>query len=256
MDESKRQAASERWRDLAGDVRIGFKNTRDKGLIEAEMRVPEWPEWVVSGLFALHEGRLVLVELRILPAEDRDPPGWGRGAKSTEEAFKRLVADSPRLKAMRPKPHIGEWSRDRARLSELELGAGLSAKMLKDIRTGPLFDGVQSFAGFITASSPAAPEVYEQMSESPNPGRHRRDDLHWAEWARRIHEKTASPTRSPIRGVAEDTGLKWTQVRDIAHECRSHGFLGDPIPGRGGGYMTEKAREVLKAAKRQKGKRR
>jgi hypothetical protein len=94
------------------------------------------------------------------------------------------------------------------------------------------------------------------MSESPNPGRHRRDDLYWAEWARRIHEKTATTTRSPISDVADELNLSRARVRDIAHECRKHGFLSDPIPGRGGGFMTEKAREVLKAAKRQKGRKR
>jgi len=266
MDENARDAALKRWHEyrlkLKDDVRVEFKGN---GRVEAEMRVPDCPEWVVSALFAQHEERLVLVELRILPAEDRWPPKWYEDAKWLADAEDRVLAGKPpRPPATKPRPPIGQWSQDSARLDELKLGGGLPMAMLKSIRFAPLFDAVQTHAGFYAAKSYSrqsrryasyaslvAPEVYEKMAEAPNPGRHRRDDLHWAEWARRIDEATKS-SRQPITVVAEDTGFTREQVRDTAHNCRAYGFLSPPIPGRGGGELTDKARQILKAAARKR----
>lgn len=244
----KNQRAVERWKNLKTNG--AFQMLPDNKII-AEMNVSGSPEWMVSALFALYDGDLLPVEIRVFPAEHRAPPDWSEGTKSTQEAAERLM----RIRGNRFSPDIGEWSRDVTGLDELRVHNGVTAGLLKKVKIGPLFDLVHSWSGFIAATSMAAPEVYTRMAATPNPGRHRRDDLHWAEWSRRIHEKTISSTRSPIADVARETGLERDQVRDIAHECRAHGFLGpSSMPRRGGGLMTDQAKSVLESALR--GKRR
>jgi len=246
------KGGTQRVKSLKGEAR---HQIFDNGTAVCETRLPGRPEWMMSGRFVLHEDRLLLVEVRIFPAEDRNPPGLLDGAKTPQEAALRVAKHrgGEHSAALRPVPHIGEWSQDPTRIAELGIEEGLPATAFRELRTGPLFEEIQAWSA-LRAESQEAKEVYARMAATPNPGRQRRDDLHFAEWSRRIAEKTRTNPQSPIQAVADETGFDRNQVRDIAHECRSRGFLGR-VPGRGGGYLTDKARGVLNVARR-KGRKR
>jgi hypothetical protein len=78
---------------------------------------------------------------------------------------------------------IGEWSQDPQRIALLGIEGGLPATAPRDLRTGPLFEEIQTWSA-PRPESREAKEVYSRMAATPNPGRTRRDDLHFAEWAR------------------------------------------------------------------------
>lgn len=184
------------------------------------LRMPD-PGWAATALFMLVEERFVLTELRVVPAETSPPD------------------------------QFGEWSRTPEGVND---PAGITMTLLQELRLGDLLEPISWVAkGLATAAPPEGepPEMtaaWQQLAESSNPGRRPRSDAHFAAWASRISNATADPATRlrPIAAVADETGLRRAQVRDIAHEARRRKVLTDPPAGaRGGGMLTQKGRDLL-----------
>jgi hypothetical protein len=200
----------------------------------SEIDLPDYPGWSVAACFIPVNDRPVLVELRVVPAQQDNAPGGSSWWP-------------------------GEWERTKDGVLDPD---GIPMYLLKEIRAGDLFEPIQklaqnlAYAGRKKGSNFGADEkVWRRFAEAPD-GRSK-DDLYYAKWAARISEKTTDPgTRNrPIAALADDTGLEREQIRDIAHRARRLKVLSDPpTRGRGGGLLTEKGRRLLSEASKKKGK--
>ncbi|HXA73605.1 MAG TPA: hypothetical protein VNV83_05140 [Acidimicrobiales bacterium] len=205
-------------------------------------------DWVAAGLFMIVEERPVLVELRIVPAEDRIPEG-----QADDAALKAYYADLRRRK--RPEPRPGEWSQEPEGVIDTD---GVPIALLRRLTLMDLYEDVQEFAQNLAYTDRKPGRTYRAAEErrwrqlANYPGSAPKDDLFYARWAERIATCTADPEtrRNPIAAVAERTGVERSSVRDIAHNARRKGLLTrPPSGGRGGGYLTDKAKQLLEEPK-------
>jgi hypothetical protein len=215
-----------------------------EGRARCEIRIPG-SDWVAAALFVEVDEKFVLAELRVLPAEHRLPDD-----AQLEDIKKR---DAELRRSNMTAPNIGEWSQTPEGIAD---PGGLPMGLLRELRLADLWEPISYVAHNLAHTGPQedrrAPEEFErawrQMADAPNPGRKPRTDAHFAAWANRISLRTSDPvtSRRPIAAVADDTGMTREQIRDIAHEARSRGFLTRPPAGaRGGGVLTQKGRDLL-----------
>lgn len=200
--------AVDRWKEVNPLAGLHF----DEDSAQVDMPHPMEPEWRVWARYVLREHRLVLIDLRVFP---NGVAGWSTVS--------------------------GQIPPDCA--------DGITAEMLRDIRFGDLFEPVSAWAGLKTAlqtDDDTADEVLAEMAKSPNPGRGRRPDRFYAEWARRIHDATTAGSKSPIQDVADEVGtITREQLRDLATEARKRKLYAPRGRGKGGGYLTGLGQQVL-----------
>jgi len=81
----------------------------------------------------------------------------------------------------------------------------------------------------------------------PRPGRRGRDQLYYAEWARRYVEACSIAPRSPLKHlVATSPAETEGTIRAFLNRARAKGLLTKAPAGKSGGELTRKARELLK----------
>lgn len=88
------------------------------------------------------------------------------------------------------------------------------------------------------------PKETEQWLRSRRPGRRGREDYYYAVWAARYVAALAAPT--PVKALSEAHHLSASQIRNILYACRDRGLLTDSPPGKAGGELTPKARQLLR----------
>lgn len=182
--------------------------------------------WAIAGRFATDaEGRRVLCELRVMPAEGAELPTGGS------------AADPP--------------------------AGGLTARDLRRLKIGKLARGLERHLD-ATEYRPEAPTRRETLYAPPEvvellgsrkrrptrPGRRGHPLEFYAEAARAYVESLGS--RQPVVEAARALGEAWgceppsiRYVRGLLDSARRRGLLTRPQPGRAGGELTEKGRAAL-----------
>jgi hypothetical protein len=120
---------------------------------------------------------------------------------------------------------------------------GITTRMLREIRTGAIIASAR-MTGRVLASY--LPDGAPDLSVSERVGRRGRDDRFYARWAAEYVAACARSTR-PVADLAARHHLSPSQVRNLVHACRhKRGMLTDPLPGKAGGELTDRAIELLK----------
>lgn len=116
---------------------------------------------------------------------------------------------------------------------------GITADVLRAVRFGPLIDDVnQHLAG------------HQAKTRLPGPAQARaRSDEYYARVAANYSDLVnQQQAKSPNVILAEQLGLRTSQVRDLILACRNRELLTKAPAGRPGGHLTDKARAILEAA--------
>lgn len=79
------------------------------------------------------------------------------------------------------------------------------------------------------------------------PGRRGRDERDYAEIAALYVDLLAAGDQTPVDTLAAKTYLSPSQLRNLLYEARRRGLLTKAAPGRAGGTLTDKARQLLEA---------
>jgi hypothetical protein len=183
--------------------------------------------WWAYALFARHDDRDVLVELRIFPGTGHRYP---------------FLDDYDHATA----PEIGTWSGSRGDLVDMPAD-GITARLLRDIRLTDLTARMQRERYVIEFMHGMRDRMRTRDARDVpvRPGRAGKPDIYYARWARRYVERLSA--RSPIAELAAEHGLKPEQVRDVIHEARVRELLTKGSRGKAGGALTEKALKLLKS---------
>jgi hypothetical protein len=214
----------------------------DRETHEVWLEQPLGAGWVAAQRLALQGGRVVVAELRVLPAE-RDWTG-------------------------RPRPP-GRWSVDeRSGLAEPVPSGGVTARQLRTIRLGPrLHLGPRAAAlvrALSTAWGPAAPGDAARPPMAPTPAqasepppKQRRGPQPWPKvrYARLAEAFVQALGRSgvdPVPAAGRRLGLTRTQARDALNRARRKGTARPQLltrpsaPGLADGALTDECKRILR----------
>jgi hypothetical protein len=186
------------------------------------------PGWIAAYRVVPVDGRPVIAEVRLFPAEPRRDPGrWSAETLGSGATVPLGGLPFAAVRALKPSKHLhATWPQ------------------------------VVNVMRKVAGGAPLERQGFTEPAQLPprRPGRRGHDDLFYASWAER-YERAASSSRRPIRVLVEEfeaEGRSFTDgyVRDVVHRARKRGFLTGEEPGRGVGKLTPKARRVLAAQAR------
>lgn len=189
---------------------------------ETWVEVAVGDEWTVAYRLVPQEGRPVVAEVRVYPRE--------RGSDA------------------------GRWSHDAAAvpLGGLPSSVARSSIVTQDVlnayprivRQMQKQHGAEAIErAFLTRHG------FSRKAKEPpkHPGRAGRPDLFYAQLAREYVELLGGPV--PVnKALAKQRSYSETYTRSLVHEARRRGLLTLSPPGRAGGTLTEKARDLLRDA--------
>lgn len=118
--------------------------------------------------------------------------------------------------------------------------AGITTRMLRQIRTGDLYAALRAASRQAGAYVGVTPDV----SVGTRVGRRGRGDRYYAVWAAEYVEALTRSVR-PVDDLAQRHNLSASQIRNLMHSCRRRGLLTASPPGRAGGELTSRARDLL-----------
>lgn len=203
------------------------------------VRVPEmWLEapidddWVIAYRLVAQQGRLVIGELRIIPAEPA-----------------------------RPDQEPGTWSGEFLGLQAGDVvpRGGITSALRNRIRVGLHVDQLaQMVAKLRRAYGEGADAWFQRVSGAAPPlERHRRASSADDSKILRVAQAYAAvvQSRDPIQRVARRLRLDATTVRRRVHQARGRGYLTSTNQGVRAGELTETARAALRAQAEKRGTR-
>ncbi len=118
-----------------------------------------------------------------------------------------------------------------------EVVPAVTADLLRSIRFGPLVDQVnQHLARHREVPPNGDPRDFPAGS-----------DEYLAAFAARYTHRIAVGSKRPNADLADELGMRPSQIRDLVFACRKKGFLTAAAAGRSTGVLTEKAAEILRA---------
>jgi hypothetical protein len=128
-----------------------------------------------------------------------------------------------------------------------------TARYLRQVKFGPAMQLISSALRVRSVGRELGDGWFQDVRR---PGRRGRADLDYAEWAKRYVEAMARNPRAPIRQMVEDDATKGVhrtddEVRAHVNKARDRGLLTRSDPGRPGGELTPKAKQLLDAIQRQ-----
>lgn len=205
----------------------------------------EWDASATGPIWAYHEQEAWVFALRI---------DWRDG---------QFIADELRVFPS------GGWEVGSPRWTggvELAPGIGLTARMLRGFRFGAVY--AEARRQLMPPKSGSEDDViewhdlilregsdHEEVADSPPPQRRGRPPLKDEELAMAAYlydQAIREGARDPVSRVAsrlDDPNPD--RIRQVIYKCRNRGFLtAAPAPGRPGGELTEKSRQVLQELKR------
>jgi hypothetical protein len=207
---------------------IGMVRRKDVKALECWVETPVGDEWVAASRVISQDGQLAIAELRIFPAEKQ----------------RRMRADDP-----------GTWSAERLGGAAKAPPGGLRASVLPRVPLTTHYRFAQEFATELDAMDLIAglrtPERVKPKESRPRRGRKGRPDLFYAEIAQAYVRAVEAGSRSPVLDVARRRRLPPPRMRDAVFEARERGLLARQAPGRGVGYLTQKAVALLAAKKKE-----
>ena len=215
-------------------VRAVHRWEGDQLVRELWVEVPHG-DWLAAYRFLPVDGRPVLAEVRVFPAESvpRDPGRWSEQAVPEGGVPARVLRELRTSVADEVRRHVLQ-----------QLAGKRGAAWILDSF------GLQRM-GFT-----------EAILDAPHrPGRRGRDEAFYASIAVRYAVLVATGTRTPIQDLAKElVGQgEWfspESVRQLVTKARARGLLTEAPPGRAGGVATERAWELVKTERRKTRKRR
>jgi hypothetical protein len=193
--------------------------------------------WMVAYRLVVKSGRPVLAEVRLFPNDPGEPSGSGR------------------------------WSEDPSAVPP----EGIPGRALRAIKLGVPLKRFSGFLRGLERNPTFAKQLLGPFGIQPGskivrrrPGRAGRLDSFYLAWAAAYVEQLAAGSRRPVRDLAEHPPkvirgyvsdgnvTSVATVRDFIHQARVRDLLTDSPPGRAGGELTPKAKQMLKGAKKRR----
>jgi hypothetical protein len=203
-----------------------------------EIDLPDPAGWRAAGLFFVHEGQLVLAEVRVFPKAGKFPPPVPLSKMHKVETGTRTWWFGP----LQVGPEAGKWSQSRRALKGMPEG-GITTRLLRRVPVQELVDAAQRY---LAAVAPRVSKDWEAAArrEPARPGRAGREDYFYALWAKRYVDKLGM-TKTPIPDLAREHGKEPSQVRDWVHKARERDLLSREGQGRAKGMLTPKGHAAL-----------
>ena len=206
--------------------------------VDLELPLEGSPGWRLGLLVLVHEGSLVIAEVKVFPDGDRRDPA--------------LVNRHEWVTQLR------QWSEDASALEGVDVPT-ITTRMLRSIRLGEIVPTIrdalerQQLEPFernlwedVLGPLPSTlGEVFAEVL-SHAPAHPRRGDVYLAELARRYAERVAAGSKSPVKDLA--VGVSTAHIRDAIFRAREKGYLTRSYGPRPGGVLTQAGREVLDRA--------
>jgi hypothetical protein len=201
---------------------------------ELELPLEGAPGWRLGLVVLVHEGSLVIAEVKVFPGGDRlDPAVVSRHEWPTV---------------------LRQWSEEASALEGTEVPT-ITTRMLRSIRLGEIISAirddlesrrdleprVRNFWEDALGPSTLGEAFAEVLSHAP--AHPRRGDIYLAELAQRYAERVAAGSKSPVKDLA--VGVSTAHIRDAIFRAREKGYLTSSHGPRPGGVLTQAGREVL-----------
>lgn len=196
----------------------------DRNLLETELG----NGWMVIEWFEMQEGQRVVGALMICPA-----PG-------------------PLVNGVRDGRYLGDRPTDGPVPS-----GGVTARLLRTVKVGKNADPVIKHYGawvkeWFGEEARAEFDAHAPLPRGKRRSSRRPDDRYYAELASE-YATIAEKSKRPTATLAELRGEPIEKIRSHVHLARANGFLTNaPKPGKAGGKLTPKAKQVLKTAANEK----
>lgn len=119
----------------------------------------------------------------------------------------------------------------------------VTSRLLRDLPLGAIADDLRNrlrAEGFDDVA-----DYFRMASVERRPGRRRQPDEFYAQVAAAYIRALEAGSRSPARDIAEAESYSVSQVNNWIHEARRRELLTSAPPGRAGGELTVRARELL-----------
>jgi hypothetical protein len=94
----------------------------------------------------------------------------------------------------------------------------------------------------LTAGGPSDAPAW--LTEGRRTGRRGRDSRFYAHWAA-LYVDRAATTETPVAALSDEMHISVETIRGYLGQARRRKLLTDPPPGRAGGSLTPKARQIL-----------
>ena len=120
---------------------------------------------------------------------------------------------------------------------------GITRDVVRAVSVAELVVAVRRAAEQWQAFGFPPPEV-DAYAMSRRPGPRGRDDLHYARWAA-LYVAALARSTTPVAKLAGQHNISTSRIRNILHAARRRGLLTEAPPGRPGGELTERARQLL-----------
>ncbi len=226
-------------RPSAAEVELlGWRSSWADDRLTVEGPIPGQDEWRVVLVYFPVAERLVLGELRVIPAT-------ARRRYATEH--REVPAETPLDLT------VGYWSGGVEELEAIE-GPGITARLLREIKVGELARDVK---GLISATSDL---VIDEVSgrtvervwtrvirdESSRPRSAGRSDEFYAAWAGRYLRALDEHPRAPYVLLAERYGVTVKEAQYLVARARSRCILTAQRQGKAGGQLTAKGERLLR----------
>ena len=220
-------------RDQRGGLtHINMSTVRKKTAGMAETDLADG--WTLVEIFELQDGKPVVAELKIFPRPPKAKAGTTRKARNYGHRSPEGNGDVT--------PDGGITA---SLLREVRLGMKHAAPILEDYREWltnnkyvDLSEDVERFDKQI--GRPSHAKTGERRREA---------DQYYAKISVQYERLCAEGSRSPVKSMAEEHGVKLGRMRSHIHRARRNGFLTDAVQGKKGGAATEKALTILKGTK-------
>ncbi len=219
---------------IGGLTHIDMSSVRENtcGMLETDLA----DGWVMVEVFEMHDGKPIVAELKIFPK----PPTKRKDSKG------RPLALDVRNFGHRSPESNGDVTPD----------GGITASLLREVRLGmkhatPILEHYREWLTnnkYVDLSEDV--ERFDKQIGRPSHAktgeRRRETDEYYAKISVQYERLCAEGSRSPVKSMAEDHGVKLGRMRSHIHRARRNGFLTDAVQGKKGGAATEKALEILK----------
>lgn len=214
------------------------------------VEVPLEGRWMAAFRLANKQGQPVISEMRVFPDESEGLP-----AKPWRKYQRRPISLTATFSPMPGARPAGRWSGDYPGAIAPIPPGGLSARVWHSIT-------MRSFKRLLRSIMERHVEFFRNEDigvplstplSSAHSGRPGRSDASLARMAR-TYEIACLANRSPILAVAKVRGLSVPRARDAIRRARVRGLLSPASKqGKGGGFLTEKAKMLLNGKKKPKG---
>jgi hypothetical protein len=122
----------------------------------------------------------------------------------------------------------------------------LTAAILRSVSVDRLYELARNTVSISSGLGIYLDVKIDEFRKHPRPGRVGRPDVFYASLAAQYVELLKA-SATPTKALAELHSYSESSMRDYLHQARERGLLTKAPPGRSGGELTDKAKEILNA---------